>query len=180
MKHNKYLILNIMFSILLAVSAFSLLDHYNDVKDCEKQLGIAYNSANQIYETAIQKFEELDCIYRTAEKYQVPPEVVLAVMKVESNFDKTATSNSSCGLMQVNKLHLSSYGLEEKDLYDVNTNVEMGTGILSECIANSPDLEVALGKYNRGVAGYEKYISRGGNRETRYAREVKKWMQQLI
>lgn len=166
-------VINIIFTMLIIVAFFSLQDKLNDVKDTEKQLGVAYNSAVEMKTIADSEFEKLDCIYRIAEKNNVPPEVILAVMKVESGFKTDVASNSSYGLMQVNECHLESYGLNSPDkLFDVETNVTIGTKILGSCIANSADMHEALGKYNRGINGYRQYVSRTGNTATEYSQKV--------
>lgn len=96
-------------------------------------------------------------------RYKVPRSLILAVLKVESRFKTTALSDGNYGLMQVN---LSSHRrrVGSSNLFDVDTNIDIGSSVLSKCLANSR---------NNIMEALECY--KGGD-NPEYKREVKKAM----
>jgi len=97
-------------------------------------------------------------VYRASTRYNVPPEMILAVIRIESAFDVNAQSDKGAvGLMQI----LPSTGQEiaqelrmewrgEQLLRDPSANIEMGTYYLTKLIGQFNDLAVALAAYNHG------------------------------
>lgn len=83
------------------------------------------------------------------------PQLVLAVIDVESAFDPFAVSYAGAvGLMQVMPFWPSQLGLETQDLIDVELNVRMGTSILAYY------LEREKGDYRRALARYNGSLGR--------------------
>jgi soluble lytic murein transglycosylase-like protein len=78
------------------------------------------------------------------------PQLVLAVIDVESAFDPFAVSSAGAvGLMQVMPFWPSQLGLSTRDLIDVELNVRMGTSILAYYLERERgDYVRALGRYN--------------------------------
>lgn len=121
---------------------------------------------------------EIDTIHRYSVEYDIPPEVILAVMKMESNFDVNAFSGSSYGLMQINEIHLDS--LENKlDILGVDKNIEYGTSMLSMLQAENKDLHYVLNSYNMGKAGYANYVAKTGNASRDYSRKGIEYINKL-
>ena len=99
-----------------------------------------------------------DSIYDASERYDVPPEMVLAVIRIESAFDINAESNKGAvGLMQIlpttareiaSELRIDWPG--EEILRDPSANIEMGTYYLTKLLGQFNDLSVALTAYNHG------------------------------
>ncbi len=97
-------------------------------------------------------------IYRASTRYNVPPEMILAVIRIESAFDVNAQSNKGAvGLMQIlpstaqeiaQELRIDWRG--EQILHDPSANIEMGTYYLTKLIGQFSDLSVALAAYNHG------------------------------
>ncbi len=86
------------------------------------------------------------------------PQLVLAVIDVESAFDPFAVSSAGAvGLMQVMPFWPNELGLTTKDLIDVELNVRMGTSILAYYLNRERgDYRRALGRYN-GSLGKRQY-----------------------
>lgn len=83
------------------------------------------------------------------------PQLVLAVIDVESGFDPFAVSPAGAvGLMQVMPFWPLQLGLETRDLLDVELNVRMGTSILAYY------LERERGDYRRALARYNGSLGR--------------------
>lgn len=78
------------------------------------------------------------------------PQLVLAVIDVESAFDPFAVSSAGAvGLMQVMPFWPRELGLTRRDLLDVEMNIRMGTSILAYYLdLERGDYRRALGRYN--------------------------------
>ena len=85
------------------------------------------------------------------------PQLVLAVIDVESAFDPFAVSYAGAvGLMQVMPFWPTELGLSRKDLIDVELNIRMGTAILAYYLERERgDYRRALGRYNGSVGRRE-------------------------
>ena len=86
------------------------------------------------------------------------PQLVLAVIDVESAFDPFAVSYAGAvGLMQVMPFWPTELGLSKKDLIDVELNIRMGTSILAYYLEREKgNYTRALGRYN-GSLGRREY-----------------------
>jgi soluble lytic murein transglycosylase-like protein len=86
------------------------------------------------------------------------PQLVLAVIDVESAFDPFAVSYAGAvGLMQVMPFWPTELGLTRKDLIDVELNIRMGASILAYYLERERgDYRRALGRYN-GSLGRREY-----------------------
>lgn len=85
-----------------------------------------------------------------SKKYGVSENLILAVIKQESDFDSTCTSGvGAAGLMQIMPSNYSHLGIT--DPYDVEQNVNGGTKLLKEYMdMYNGDIEMALMAYNGG------------------------------
>ncbi len=106
----------------------------------------------------------LQLVYREAHRAGLDPDLVLAVMQVESHFDRFAISRVGAqGLMQIMPFWRAELGRPMDNLMDVETNIIYGTTILSHYLdVSRGDLVEALGRYNgsKGRLRYpEKVIS---------------------
>jgi len=89
------------------------------------------------------------CIVRNAMGKKLDPRLVASVMVVESRCNPTAISASkSVGLMQI---HVPTWATQidftEKNPFDPEVNIDIGTTILANYISHSKDLESALFAY---------------------------------
>lgn len=97
-----------------------------------------------------QRLSLLRHIHREATRAKLVPELVLAVIEVESRFDSFAISRSGAqGLMQVMPFWLKEIGHPDDNLVDVITNLRMGCTILKYYMdMEKNNLHNALARYN--------------------------------
>jgi soluble lytic murein transglycosylase-like protein len=97
-------------------------------------------------------------IHYESSRANVAPELVLALIEVESAFDEFAISVSGArGLMQVMPFWLDEIGLSDKNLFKIRTNLRMGCTILRYYLdIESGNLTRALARYN-GSLGRNTY-----------------------
>lgn len=95
---------------------------------------------DEIY-SAVNKYSEL---------YDVDSNLILAIIKAESNFDSNATSPVGAkGLMQVMDFNLEAYGVI--NAYDVDENIRAGVSLLKSYLDDCyGDISMALMAYNAG------------------------------
>ncbi|MCO7224822.1 lytic transglycosylase domain-containing protein [Pleionea sp. CnH1-48] len=105
-----------------------------------------------------ERFAILQLTHREAARYKLDPQLVLALIEVESNFDQFAISSVGAqGLMQVMPFWKKEIGHEDDDLTDIETNLRYGCAILSLYIKKEKkDITKALARYNgsRGKMWY--------------------------
>ncbi len=92
----------------------------------------------------------LKLIHYEARRVSIEPELVLAVIEVESRFDEYAISVSGArGLMQIMPFWLEEIGISDQNLFKIRTNLRMGCTILRYYIDMEPrSLGRALARYN--------------------------------
>jgi len=109
-----------------------------------------------------KRLEILKIVHHEATRSDVAPELVLAVMDVESNFDRYAISSASAlGLMQIMPFWVKEVGREDKNaLFDVRFNILLGCQILKYYLdMENGDLVRGLARYN-GSRGKRWYADR--------------------
>ena len=94
-------------------------------------------------------------IYSTA--YEVDPDMVKAIIAVESCFDRNAVSRVGAqGLMQL--MPPTARQLKVWNSFDANENIRGGTQYFSQMLTRfDNDTELALAAYNAGPGAVEKY-----------------------
>jgi soluble lytic murein transglycosylase-like protein len=104
------------------------------------------------------RLQLLEAIHRNASHSNLPPELVLAVIQVESSFDRFAVSRSGAqGLMQVMPFWKNEIGRPQDNLTDITTNLSYGCRILQFYLQQEDGrLSTALARYN-GSAGSTRY-----------------------
>ena len=100
-------------------------------------------------------------IHLEASRSDLQPELVLALIEIESHFDSYAISKSGAqGMMQVMPFWLDEIGHPEDNLIDIKTNLRMGCTILKYYMdMEKDDLHKALARYN-GSAGSKVYSNK--------------------
>ncbi len=96
------------------------------------------------------RIDMLKQVHYEARRVEIEPELVLALIEVESHFDEFAISVAGArGLMQVMPFWLDEIGLSDKNLFKIRTNLRMGCTILRYYMDMEPqDLGRALARYN--------------------------------
>jgi soluble lytic murein transglycosylase-like protein len=96
-----------------------------------------------------QRLEFLRLVHSEARRAEVPPELVLAVIDVESNFHRFAISSVGAeGFMQVMPFWLDEIGEPDANLFEAQTNLRIGCAILHYYIKK------AGGNLRKALAGY--------------------------
>jgi soluble lytic murein transglycosylase-like protein len=105
-----------------------------------------------------ERIEILTLVHMEASRVELPPELILAVIEVESNFDRYAVSVAGAlGLMQIMPFWIDEIGRPEDNLLHTSTNLRYGCTILRYYYdKENGDLRRALGRYN-GSLGKRKY-----------------------
>jgi soluble lytic murein transglycosylase-like protein len=105
-----------------------------------------------------ERLEILMRVHYEATTRDLAPELVLAVIDIESNFDHYAISHAGArGLMQIMPFWLKEMDEVEKNLMHINTNVRFGCTILRYYMdIEDNDMRRALGRYN-GSLGKQAY-----------------------
>jgi soluble lytic murein transglycosylase-like protein len=99
---------------------------------------------------AKEREQILHNVHCEARRVGIPPELVLAVMDVESRFDRFAVSSAGAvGLMQVMPFWPKQLGMTNDQLVRIADNVRMGTTILGYYLRKERgDYQRALQRYN--------------------------------
>jgi soluble lytic murein transglycosylase-like protein len=119
-----------------------------------------------------ERIELLTLVHLEAKRVDLPPELILAVIEVESNFDRFAISVAGArGLMQIMPFWKEEIGRPGDNLLHTDTNLRYGCTILRFYYdKEAGDLRRALGRYN-GSLGRRKYPNKVIDKLT------KKWFQ---
>lgn len=105
-----------------------------------------------------QRLEFLTVLHAEATRAKLQPELVLAVIQIESAFDRFAISRVGAqGYMQVMPFWKKEIGRPEDNLMNLQTNLRYGCTILKHYLDREKgDLTRALARYN-GSLGKVKY-----------------------
>lgn len=138
--------------------AASEADSFTDRFDAQVWLSdMSQRLATQV-EDPQERIEILKRVHYEAQRADLPPELVLAVIDVESNFDRFAISHVGArGLMQIMPFWLDEIGRPDDNLFYITTNLRFGCTILKYYMdMENGDLKRALGRYNGslGKRGY--------------------------
>lgn len=142
----------------LLVKAVNGADSFRDRFDAEVWLLDMSNRLELRMPDAAQRLLFLKNVHYEASRAELPPELVLAVIQVESNFDRWAISYAGAqGLMQIMPFWLDEIGKPEDNLFHIRTNLRFGCTILKYYLdKENGDLVRALARYN-GSLGSTRY-----------------------
>ena len=138
-------------------------DSFHDRFDGEVWLADMSQRLEQHVPDPAFRIELLKNVHYEARRADLPPELVLAVIEVESNFSQYAISVAGArGLMQVMPFWLKEIGKPGDSLFRIQTNLRFGCTILKYYLQKEKgNLHAALKRYN-------------GTRESRYSFKVDK------
>jgi soluble lytic murein transglycosylase-like protein len=112
-------------------------------------------------------------IHKYAPRFQRDPDLVLSIMRIESDFDPRATSKmGAMGLMQVMPQWIDVLDIQ-CDLYDPECNVKYGLQILGAYEQLYGDLDMALTAFNRGPGPVDYALMRGKDPDNGYAGKIR-------
>ena len=145
----------------LLVAAISEADSFEDRFDAEVWLTDMSTRLSGVVEDPEERVEILRRVHQEATRADLEPELVLAVIQVESNFDRFAISSAGAqGLMQVMPFWLEEIGRPGDNLFHIRTNLRMGCTILRHYLEKEKGhLSRALARYN-GSSGQSWYPER--------------------
>jgi soluble lytic murein transglycosylase-like protein len=158
----------------ILVAAIADADSFGDRFDAEVWLtDMSRRLARQVPD-AEERLHILKTVHRQAKLAGVEPELVLAVIDVESNFDRFAISTATAlGLMQVMPFWIPELGYKDKNqLFDVETNVLLGCRILKYY------LDMERGDRVRGLARYNGSVGKSWYADRVLQRLATKWFRQ--
>jgi soluble lytic murein transglycosylase-like protein len=140
------------------IKAIKQSDSFDDRFHAEVWLMDMSNRLSIRIKDADTRLRLLRSIHREASRRELPPELVLAVIDIESRFDHYAISRVGAqGLMQVMPFWLDEIGHPEDNLMDIDTNLKMGCTILKYYLdMEKGNIRRALARYN-GSLGSWKY-----------------------
>lgn len=126
--------------------------------DAEVWLRVSDQRLGRYIKSSSERLELLQLVYRESIQRGLDPDLVLAVMQIESAFNRYAISRVGAqGLMQVMPFWRLEIGRPQDNLTHVETNVRYGTVILAHYLdVSKGDLVDALARYN-GSRGRLKY-----------------------
>ncbi len=133
-------------------------DSFEDRFDAEVWLVDMSNRLSRYVEDPEKRLSLLRDIHYAAARAGLPPELVLAVIEVESHFDRFAVSSAGAqGMMQVMPFWKNEIGRPEDNLTATKQNLEYGCRILQFYLQREDNaLHRALAAYN-GSIGSRKY-----------------------
>ena len=133
-------------------------DGFEDHIAAEVWLTDMSNRLKKTIPDASYRLELLKTIHAEAVRSKLQPELVLAVIQVESNFDRFAISPAGArGLMQVMPFWIKELGHPDDNLFIPQMNLRYGTTILKYYLDRENGRTFkALARYN-GSVGKSKY-----------------------
>ncbi|WIO75122.1 lytic transglycosylase domain-containing protein [Porticoccaceae bacterium LTM1] len=132
-------------------------DSFVDIYDAQVWLMAKSQPLERFIDDEQQRYELLKKIHREATKAGLQPEIVLAVIEIESGFDRFAISRVGArGMMQIMPFWKKELGRPNDNLMLTDTNLRYGCTILKYYLdkedGNVPD---ALARYNGSYGTYK-------------------------
>lgn len=119
------------------------------------------------------RIELLKRLHYEATRVNLAPELVLALIEVESRFDRFAISVSGArGLMQIMPFWLEEIGISDNNLFQIRTNLRMGCTILRYY------LDIEAGNLTRALARYNGSLGKNTYPEKVFASLNARWFKQ--
>lgn len=141
----------------LLKQAIDQQDSFKDRYDAEVWLVDMSHRLAPLVPDPEKRIKLLKQIHYEAKRAKLRPELVLAVIEVESRFNRFAISKAGAmGLMQVMPFWLKEIGRPDDNLFDIQTNLRMGCTILRYYMdKENNDLTAALARYNGSLYSYK-------------------------
>jgi soluble lytic murein transglycosylase-like protein len=129
---------------------------FDNAYDAEVWLVAKDRPLSKIIKDASQRIALLKMIHAEARRAQLQPEIVLALIEVESGFDNYAVSSAGAqGIMQVMPFWKKEIGRADDNLINPQTNLRYGCTILKHYLDKEQGrLADALARYNGSYGQY--------------------------
>jgi soluble lytic murein transglycosylase-like protein len=137
----------------LLIDVINSSDSFDDRFDAEVWLTDMSQRLQRRVKNPEERLTILKTVHYEASRAALEPELVLAVINVESNFDRFAISSAGAqGLMQIMPFWLDEIGQPEDNLMDIRTNIRFGCTILRHYLKREKgNMYRALARYNGSV-----------------------------
>ncbi|HLS55579.1 MAG: lytic transglycosylase domain-containing protein [Xanthomonadaceae bacterium] len=117
-----------------------------------------------------ERAQILHHVYCEAQRLELPPGLIMAVIDVESRFDRWAVSSAGAvGLMQIMPFWPRQLGMTNQELVRIPQNIRMGCTILKFY------LEREKGDYTRALARYNGSVGRRTYSDLVLVRLANRW-----
>ena len=126
---------------------------FKDQYDAEVWLVDMDGRLSRYVKNPSERMTILELVHQESHRFDLKPEMVLAVMHVESLFDRYAISRVGAqGLMQVMPFWKNEIGDSGDNLTDIATNIRYGCAILKTYLTREKGNMIrALARYNGGL-----------------------------
>ncbi len=131
--------------------------------DTNKAVGYSFDSLPKDLKNEIEQ-----AVDKASSKYHVPKELIYAIIDQESSFNPYSVNHNKDGttdrgLMQINYDHnidiMKEFNIKDKNqLFDINTNIEVGTAILARDFQKYGNWPTAIKAYNGIKANNWDYV----------------------
>ena len=137
-------------------STIAKSESFTDRFDAEVWLVSKSGRLEKFIKDPEKRLHLLRSIHRAAKEAELQPEVVLAVIEIESHFDRFAISHAGAqGMMQVMPFWKKEIGRPDDNLFHLETNLRYGCTILKHYINKAEGrLAEALARYNGSYGSY--------------------------
>ncbi|MCD9458115.1 lytic transglycosylase domain-containing protein [Marinibactrum halimedae] len=131
-------------------------DSFQDRFDAEVWLVAMSGRLKRFIKNPEKRLTFLKKVHRYSTRQELSPELVLAVIEVESAFNPYAVSHAGAmGAMQVMPFWKNEIGRPDDNLIDLDTNLQYGTAILKHYLDRSKGRwPEALARYNGSYGSY--------------------------
>ena len=144
--------------------------------------------ANRINVPANKKRAIANSIIEVGQRYELPPDLILAIIFTESRFDVAAESEKGAiGLMQLMPATASALADElevewkgQQLLIDPEINILLGSFYLRQLLHRFNDLSTALAAYNVGPTKLRDLLLKRGHLPQRYSTQVERVRDSLL
>jgi soluble lytic murein transglycosylase-like protein len=138
------------------IKAIESSDSFKDRFDAEVWLTDMSQRLEPRVKDPKERLAILKTVHYEAQRADIDPELVLAVIDVESRYDRFAISSAGAqGLMQIMPFWLDEIGHPDDNLFSISTNIRLGCTILKYYLnMEKGNLARALARYNGSLGKF--------------------------
>jgi soluble lytic murein transglycosylase-like protein len=138
------------------IKAIDSSDSFKDRFDAEVWLTDMSQRLEPRVKDPGERLTILKTVHYEAQRAELDPELVLAVIDVESRYDRFAISSAGAqGLMQIMPFWLNEIGHPDDNLFVISTNIRLGCTILKYYLnMEKGNLSRALARYNGSLGKF--------------------------